>query len=643
MFCFQVYAPSNSELKDRVIDWANDRQNPEGYLFQYISEWDTSRATDMGGVFKGQPSFNADISRWDTSNVTDMSSTFQHALAFNQDISSWDTRRVTTMASMFHSAFSFNYDIGRWNTSSNGNIERLFFGALVFNHDLGAWDTSQVSRMAQAFQFARSFRQAKIGNWDTREVKKNMNKLLDCSALLSDSCARDLLTWRWGDVDSGSVAFKVEYFPMYEDWRTAECSPCPVGSWCIGQGNNTQRYSCKAAHWCPENTTSEAGQHPCPSGKYGSEDVGQRYEAEACTLCEAGRYGRGEAKVGMEAGCAPCPAARTSGLGAPECYLKCSVLGQFWSDGECIKCPPGTSLAELGAADPAACKKCKVGYVAKTSGEANCQPCEAGAYPNDNSTDCVRCPPGSISALGSEACLECPLGKYESRNTECAPCQAGTYPNTDRTQCFRCPGGFISAIGDTTCTKCPLGTWEKGNSACKQCEKGNFPNLDRTFCVRCPAGYVSRSGDTNCTVCPAGTWEKKNTECDPCGPGTYGDLPGLANNTCSGLCLPGTYSGKSALECKRCSVGRFSPRFGQETCDYCGENMVESTDASFCVAAKGFVEGEALGVAFLGKIHDCPFGAICTGGARIESLELTPRFLAPDGPKPGRAPMQRQP
>ena len=38
-----------------------------------IKEWDTSRVTDMAGLFECQETFNEDISEWDVSNVIEMS------------------------------------------------------------------------------------------------------------------------------------------------------------------------------------------------------------------------------------------------------------------------------------------------------------------------------------------------------------------------------------------------------------------------------------------------------------------------------------------------------------------------------------------------------------------------------------------
>ena len=89
---------------------------------QDISEWDTSKVTDMSGMFSGASAFNKDISGWKTAEVTHMGSMFSGAKAFNQDISNWDTSKVTNMWGMFNGALAFNQDISKWNTSAVINV-----------------------------------------------------------------------------------------------------------------------------------------------------------------------------------------------------------------------------------------------------------------------------------------------------------------------------------------------------------------------------------------------------------------------------------------------------------------------------------------------------------------------------------------
>jgi len=84
-----------------------------------MPNWDVSLVTDMSGKigttlkgFGGKSTLNADITNWDTSRVTNMFAMFDSASAFNQDIGGWNTAQVTNMQGMFHFASVFNQDIG---------------------------------------------------------------------------------------------------------------------------------------------------------------------------------------------------------------------------------------------------------------------------------------------------------------------------------------------------------------------------------------------------------------------------------------------------------------------------------------------------------------------------------------------------
>ena len=117
-----------------------------GSPYGAMSEWDTSKVTEMNSMFKGAEAFNADISKWDTSKVTDMNSMFKGAEAFNADISKWDTSKVTEMNSMFKGAVVFNADIVNWNT---GNVTEMDFelmldGAVLFQTTYNCPHTSGI-------------------------------------------------------------------------------------------------------------------------------------------------------------------------------------------------------------------------------------------------------------------------------------------------------------------------------------------------------------------------------------------------------------------------------------------------------------------------------------------------------------------
>ena len=70
----------NGELKDAVKLW-NDNKDMCIEKYGHISDWDTSKITDMTNLFKNKEYFNQDISRWDTSSVKYMDYMFFNAVS----------------------------------------------------------------------------------------------------------------------------------------------------------------------------------------------------------------------------------------------------------------------------------------------------------------------------------------------------------------------------------------------------------------------------------------------------------------------------------------------------------------------------------------------------------------------------------
>ena len=124
---------------------------------EYVNIADTSRITDMSGMFCGASSFNQEIGNWDTSNVTNMSGMFCRASSFNQPIGNWDTSKVTDMNVMFYGAMAFNQPIGNWDTSKVVNMNEMFCGAMAFNQPIDRWDTSNINNMNEMFCGTSSF------------------------------------------------------------------------------------------------------------------------------------------------------------------------------------------------------------------------------------------------------------------------------------------------------------------------------------------------------------------------------------------------------------------------------------------------------------------------------------------------------
>jgi len=134
--------------------------------FDGISEWDTSRLTDMKGLFSnGNDYFNANLNDWDVSNVTTMEDMFFEAEYFNSPLNKWNVSKVTNMRGMFARG-NFNGDIGGWDVSKVEQMQFMFMNNKKFAQNIKDWDVTSVTNMNYMFYGASMFRQELC--WDMR-------------------------------------------------------------------------------------------------------------------------------------------------------------------------------------------------------------------------------------------------------------------------------------------------------------------------------------------------------------------------------------------------------------------------------------------------------------------------------------------
>jgi hypothetical protein len=85
-------AKTHPDLVNTVFHYMGDR-----FLQSALEGWDTSRVTNLTGVFYNARTFNQPIQGWGVSQVTDKSVMFEGATAFYHPLGRWDMTRVTKM------------------------------------------------------------------------------------------------------------------------------------------------------------------------------------------------------------------------------------------------------------------------------------------------------------------------------------------------------------------------------------------------------------------------------------------------------------------------------------------------------------------------------------------------------------------
>jgi surface protein len=161
---FLIVKITDGNLHEAIALWCENEEECK-IRFGHISDWNTSRVTNMSGAFYARRNFNEDISGWDLGNVKSTIGMFYEASQFNGDIGQWNVSKVRDMEYMFAEASQFNRDISQWNVSQVTDMSCMFAGASQFNGDISQWDVRSVISLNFMFHEATEF-SGDISQWD---------------------------------------------------------------------------------------------------------------------------------------------------------------------------------------------------------------------------------------------------------------------------------------------------------------------------------------------------------------------------------------------------------------------------------------------------------------------------------------------
>ena len=165
-----------------------------------VSEWDTSKVTNLGTMFNGCSSLTTlDVSNFNTSNVTNMNGMFNGCSSLTiLDVSNWDTSKVRTMSFMFRDCSSLTtLDVSKWNTSNVTTMQQMFYRcSSLTTLDVSNWDTSKVTNLGTMFSGCSKLTTLDVSNWDTSNVTDMSEMFYNCSSLTT----LDVSKWNTSNV-----------------------------------------------------------------------------------------------------------------------------------------------------------------------------------------------------------------------------------------------------------------------------------------------------------------------------------------------------------------------------------------------------------------------------------------------------------
>jgi len=198
-----IYGPISQWDTSKVTDMRNlfwDDGGKFHYFNRDVSNWNVSKVTDMNGLFYDCRNFNVDLNSWDVGNVTDMSWMLGKMFKFNRNLNNWDVQKVKKMWGMFHNS-GFNGDISTWDVGNVTNISDMFWDATSFNVDISSWDVRNAIKMGYMFQEATSFN-INISNWNITKTTGMIRMFENASSFHQDLC------WDMSNVEHKWKIFK---------------------------------------------------------------------------------------------------------------------------------------------------------------------------------------------------------------------------------------------------------------------------------------------------------------------------------------------------------------------------------------------------------------------------------------------------
>ncbi|XP_023933583.1 fibrillin-2 [Lingula anatina] len=475
--------------------------------------------------------------------------------------------------------------------------------------------------------------------------------------------------------------------------KLADCSPCPGGYYCAGEGLTGPTGLCSAGYFCVRAAWSSepsdydnytTGDCLCPSTVTGGECQPGYYCPQGSwepISCPGGKYC---ARPGLSEVTGSCRAGHYCVLAASRPDPIDGVTGNICPTGHYCpngtsvhqpSCPVGTYSNRTGLQTIAECMPCLQGYYCDTEGLSTPGSlCDPGYYcrSGQNSSDLHHCSPGHFCPLGSYEEQECPSGQYQDLYAQgsCKACRPGfycdaTYGPVSNFSSYSCPPGYYCVSGTEWSTQypCPaefqiplyklLGTYNPHSNLesaeqCISCDAGKYcgtPGRNNTE-GECLEGYWCKSAATSPTPtdgstgmpCPRGHYCPRGTPGPiPCPMGYWSNSTGRSRLEDCQPCTAGHYCNQTGLSVPSglCDAGYFCVTLVTMATPNYGVHKGDICPPGHYCPEPGTVSPIPCPVGFYAssngsvKCEVCPVGHYCVDG--VEPVTCPPRFYCAVG------------
>ncbi len=139
----------------------------------------------MDSIFRGSKATTLDVSNFDTSKVTNMNYMFMSSKATTLDLSNFDTSNVTSMYGMFSGSQATTLDVSNFDTSKVTDMSKMFSSSQATTLDLSGFNTSNVTNMSNMFNKATNLKTIYVSNkFITDKVNSSTYMFSDCPNLV---------------------------------------------------------------------------------------------------------------------------------------------------------------------------------------------------------------------------------------------------------------------------------------------------------------------------------------------------------------------------------------------------------------------------------------------------------------------------